>query len=65
MTTLDPRSRWRKSSFSGTSGGGDCVEVALAPRNVTVRDSKSASGAVLDFPASGWNLLLARLGRAA
>ncbi len=30
---------WRTSSYS-TSIGGDCVEVAAAPRTVAVRDSK-------------------------
>jgi hypothetical protein len=34
------RARWRKSSYSGSSGG-DCVEVAdLTPR-IAVRDSKN------------------------
>lgn len=32
---------WFKSSYSG-SGGGDCVEVAVAPGAVHVRDSKAA-----------------------
>ncbi|GAA2292598.1 DUF397 domain-containing protein [Streptomyces kunmingensis] len=32
--------QWRKSSYSGTSGG-DCVEVATLPATVAVRDSKN------------------------
>jgi hypothetical protein len=32
--------RWRKSSYSGNTGG-DCVEVADLPTLVAVRDSKN------------------------
>ncbi|MFG2328343.1 DUF397 domain-containing protein [Streptomyces sp. NPDC048604] len=38
--------RWRKSSYSGTSGG-DCVEVADLAPHVAVRDSKNPGGPVL------------------
>ncbi|MEV8400757.1 DUF397 domain-containing protein [Streptomyces niveus] len=46
--------RWRKSSYSNSSGG-ECVEVsddfaAVVP----VRDSKYPHGPVLAFGASGW-----------
>ncbi|AJP05877.1 hypothetical protein TU94_25145 [Streptomyces cyaneogriseus subsp. noncyanogenus] len=44
---------WRKSSYSG-SGGGDCVEVAIAPGTVRVRDSKATAQAVLVFPREQW-----------
>ncbi|MET9700529.1 DUF397 domain-containing protein [Streptomyces sp. NPDC006529] len=37
--------RWRKSSYSGSSGG-ECVEVAPQPRLVAVRDSKVPDGPV-------------------
>ncbi|MFJ4487155.1 DUF397 domain-containing protein [Streptomyces longwoodensis] len=37
---LDPTMRWRKSSYSGNTGG-DCVEVADTPTHVAVRDSKN------------------------
>lgn len=37
---LDPTMRWRKSSYSGNTGG-DCVEVADTPTLVAVRDSKN------------------------
>ncbi|MGV9449914.1 DUF397 domain-containing protein [Streptomyces sp. NPDC003635] len=50
---LDPNStRWRKSSYSGNTGG-DCVEVAdLSPR-IAVRDSKNPSAGMLALsPAS-------------
>ncbi|MTE21673.1 DUF397 domain-containing protein [Streptomyces sp. TRM43335] len=44
---------WRKSGHSG-SGGGDCVEVALAPGAVHVRDSKAQAEAVPAFPREQW-----------
>ncbi|MBF6507859.1 DUF397 domain-containing protein [Nocardia farcinica] len=43
---------WRKSSYSGVQG--DCVEVALEPEVVGVRDSKDPGGAVLAFPRRQW-----------
>lgn len=43
---------WRKSSYSGNSGG-QCVEVA-APGPVLVRDSKDPHGAVLEFHPEAW-----------
>lgn len=46
--------RWRKSSYSGNTGG-DCVEVADGfPDAVPVRDSKNASGAVLIVGPDAW-----------
>lgn len=45
---------WFKSSYSGTSGG-DCLEVAVAPRAVYVRDSKAAgAGPVLRVDRGQW-----------
>ncbi|WP_406357963.1 DUF397 domain-containing protein [Streptomyces sp. NBC_01635] len=44
---------WFKSSYSGTSGG-DCVEVAIAPGTVHVRDSKAQAEAMLAFPREQW-----------
>lgn len=35
--------QWRKSSYSGGTGG-DCVEVAAQPCRVAVRDSKRPDG---------------------
>lgn len=32
---------WRKSTYSGTNGGG-CVEVADAPRRILIRDTKQS-----------------------
>lgn len=45
--------RWRKSSYSGDSGG-ECVEIAQLPASrgaVAVRDTKDPEGPILTFPA--------------
>lgn len=45
---------WRKSSYSGSNGGG-CVEVKRpVAAVVSVRDSKDPRGPVLSFPAAAW-----------
>lgn len=41
-------SEWRKSSRSNGAGG-NCVEVAVSPDAFRVRDSKNATGPVLEF----------------
>ena len=51
-------SAWVKSSYSG-SGGGDCVEVAVAPERVHVRDSKDPSGPVLTVSPEAWTSFVA------
>lgn len=50
---------WRKSSRSTAEG--DCVEVAVQPLAVAVRDSKNVSGPTLAFPAAGWDAFRADL----
>jgi hypothetical protein len=51
---------WRKSSFSGGTGGGNdnCVEIALTEKSAAVRDSKNANGPVLTLPVSALSALL-------
>ena len=45
---------WKKSSYSGTTGG-NCVEVAALPDGgQAVRDSKNPEGAVLVLTAGQW-----------
>ena len=51
MTTSDLA--WFKSSYS-SGGDGDCVEVAVTPATVHVRDSKDSGGPRLTLPASVW-----------
>ncbi len=51
---------WRKSSYSGNSGG-NCTEVATAPGAVLVRDSKDPDGARLAFSAEAWRAFAAKV----
>ena len=44
---------WRKSSYSGGSGG-NCVEVADRDHHVMVRDTKDRPGPVLRFSPAAW-----------
>jgi hypothetical protein len=48
---------WRKSSYSA-AGNGDCVEVAVQPEQVAVRDSKNATGPTLAFSPTTWRTFL-------
>jgi hypothetical protein len=48
---------WRKSTFSGSEGGTDCVEVALPPAAAALRDSKNP-GPVLTLPRASFARLL-------
>jgi len=44
---------WRKSTYSGSTDSGTCVEVSLA-EDALVRDSKATRGEVLAFSAGAW-----------
>jgi len=46
---------WRKSR---SSGDGNCVEVAMNPGSVRVRDSKNPGGPVLEFTREQWALFM-------
>ncbi|MEW2082372.1 DUF397 domain-containing protein [Streptomyces sp. NPDC005283] len=48
-----PEAAWFKSSYS-TGNGGECVEVAEAPKAVLIRDSKIRSGPVLTVTPHAW-----------
>ncbi|SCE61464.1 protein of unknown function [Streptomyces sp. Termitarium-T10T-6] len=52
---------WRKSSYSGTSGG-DCVEVAATPAAIHVRDSKNQAGPRLTLAPTTWAAFLGYAG---
>lgn len=53
------KAEWRKSSFSGTSGG-QCVEVASnLPGLIAVRDSKNPTGPVLTLTPEEWRGFIA------
>ncbi|MFE9859490.1 DUF397 domain-containing protein [Streptomyces sp. NPDC005780] len=45
---------WFKSSYSG-SGGDNCVEVALRPHAVHVRDSKDTDGRPFTVSTAAWS----------
>lgn len=55
---------WFKSSYSSGSGD-DCVEVALTPATVHVRDSKNREGSRLTLSAAPWADFLTHLTEAA
>lgn len=54
MSTAEPAHlAWFKSSYSGNEGGA-CVEVAVEPDMVHIRDSKTPTRAQLAFHATDW-----------
>ena len=46
---------WFKSSYSSSSEGDSCVEVATEPGTVHVRDSKNTEGPRLAFTPAAWS----------
>ncbi|MCX4787122.1 DUF397 domain-containing protein [Streptomyces sp. NBC_01221] len=48
------RLKWFKSSYSDSSDGSECVEVAATPGVVHVRDSKNVFGQQLGFTLTTW-----------
>ncbi|MER8264520.1 DUF397 domain-containing protein [Streptomyces griseus] len=46
--------RWFKSSYSDSSNGSECVEVAAASDAVLVRDSKNTQGPRLAVAPAAW-----------
>ncbi|MGW2740923.1 DUF397 domain-containing protein [Streptomyces sp. NPDC001450] len=53
MTALN----WFKSSYSGNDGP-ECVEVAITPATIHIRDSKNREGARLAFRDATWTEFL-------
>jgi hypothetical protein len=49
---------WRKSSYSGNSGG-NCTEVIAARCAMLLRDSKDPHGPVLAFRREAWDAFAA------
>jgi hypothetical protein len=54
----ESRPRWRKSSHSADAGG-NCVEIAVLPDGVAMRDSHDPRGPVLVFTAQQWRDFIA------
>ncbi|GLZ07032.1 hypothetical protein Acsp03_44980 [Actinomadura sp. NBRC 104412] len=52
--------KWRKSSYSDSSGG-QCVEVAALPHGIAVRDSKNPDGAKLRLDRDAFAAFLAHV----
>ncbi|MBU6535582.1 DUF397 domain-containing protein [Streptomyces mayonensis] len=46
---------WFKSSYSGGTNGESCVELALTPGTVHVRDSKTVDGPRLALTLGAWS----------
>ena len=51
---------WRKSSYSGSTGG-QCVETASGSGVVLVRDTTDRDGGTLGFTAEAWAMFLGTL----
>lgn len=49
-----PELEWFKSSYSDSSNGNDCVEVAATVTAVLIRDSKDIQGPRLGASATAW-----------
>lgn len=62
---MTPERTWRKSSYSGDTASGSCVEVSLStaaptPRTAAlVRDSKATGGDALVFSIQAWRAFVA------
>ena len=53
---------WRRSSYSGQSGGSSCVEAGHVPGAVLVRDTKNnGTGPVLHVTPTDWSRFTARV----
>lgn len=50
---MTPERAWRKSTYSGDTASGSCVEVSLAA-DALVRDSKATRSEVLAFSVAAW-----------
>ncbi|MGW2651206.1 DUF397 domain-containing protein [Streptomyces sp. NPDC001393] len=46
--------RWFKSSYSSSGDGESCVEVALTPTSIHIRDSKQTDGPQLALTPEAW-----------
>ncbi|WP_433919005.1 DUF397 domain-containing protein [Streptomyces canus] len=52
---------WLKSSYSSGTDGNSCVEIAVAPRTIHVRDSKNVpSGPRLAFTPATWTAFVSQ-----
>jgi hypothetical protein len=60
--SVEPELAWFKSSYS-TGDGGQCVEVAVRPHVVHVRDSKDIARPGLAVETAAWDAFVGFAGR--
>ncbi|AKZ55380.1 hypothetical protein SAM23877_2331 [Streptomyces ambofaciens ATCC 23877] len=58
-----PVPAWSKSSYSSSGDGNDCVEVAITPAIVHVRDSKRPDGPRLAVSPAMWAAFVGGAGK--
>ncbi|NJQ02439.1 DUF397 domain-containing protein [Streptomyces zingiberis] len=56
---MDLAPEWFKSSYSG-GGGGNCIEVAISPGAVHIRDSKDTGRPALVLSPAAWSAFTSR-----
>ena len=49
--------QWFKSTYSGSEGG-ECLEVAVTPHTIHLRDSKHPTGPHLTLSPTAWSAFL-------
>ncbi|AZP19304.1 DUF397 domain-containing protein [Streptomyces aquilus] len=52
---------WRKSTYSDGGDGNTCVEIAILPTHISLRDSKNPTRATLTVPAPAFTALINHL----
>ncbi|NUP25055.1 MAG: DUF397 domain-containing protein [Streptomyces sp.] len=57
-----PELHWFKSSYSDSSNGNDCVEVATAPATIHIRDSKTPDAPHLKVTPATWTGFIRSVG---
>ncbi|MEU3728516.1 DUF397 domain-containing protein [Streptomyces sp. NPDC033538] len=50
---------WFKSSYSSSGDGNDCVEVAISPATIHIRDSKRPHAPRLAVTRAAWSAFVA------
>lgn len=50
-----PENLWKKSSYSGDNGGGNCLEWQITDGKVALRDSKNPQQGAFEFSFAEWN----------
>ncbi|NUP42976.1 MAG: DUF397 domain-containing protein [Streptomyces sp.] len=51
---------WFKSSYSGGNDGESCVEIAVAPGTIHIRDSKNLDGPRLTVTPTTWSAFVSQ-----